>query len=737
MSPQKKHKRSKRNQAEDIQASRQEQADRLMDQAFETDDPEQQVALALEALKISADCAEAYQLLADDAASADEAVQFLEQGVAAAARTIGEDAFRESAGEFWGFVETRPYMRARLDLADCLVDMGRLEEAITHYREMLELNPNDNQGIRYRLVTVLAETDRLEELESLLETYRDDYSADWFYTRALLAFKREGDSETARGQLLAAQQMNPHVPPYLAGSKPLPRELPDYISLGQESEAVSFVTESMPAWRGTPGAIPWLRSTLKVPLLGSPPKRRPVSWKRAQAVLVQLPQAEETDWEIELVRLPAEPSSGRKGWALWVIDAQSGQQYLVQMWDERPPDSELWRHVLETMRNPDGSEPHRPRTIHLTRKTLFKAWSPKLEEVGIQCELTDQLAQIAGLVSEFERMVSSSEGPDQALPVDNANLEQLPQAVGEVWRAAACKLPTWIEVGGEMRRPIIRLVLDTTNDALLSTELLDQEPPDDWLMEGIRAAMCHPAVGDPRRPGVVQLPPDIPLYDLGTWLESLGIRCVVVEDTRQIDELVKDLTERLSGPRQLKALIHTPGIQPEQLEVFYAAAADFYRAAPWRHIHGDSIIRVETDAFKSGPWYAVIMGQQGMELGIVLYEDLELLHKILSGQLSEEENARKTSALSVSFGEVFDVAPADADAIESHGWMIASKEAYPSILRVNPGLALRTPLSWEVYLMEACLRSIPDFVHGNTREESSHTVSSSSREITLRLKRLE
>jgi len=388
------------------------------------------------------------------------------------------------------------------------------------------------------------------------------------------------------------------------------------------------------------------------------------------------------------------------------------------------------------MRNPDGAEPHRPRTIRLTRKTLCKTWTGKLEQVGIQCELTDELVQIPRLVEAFERMVANCEDPDHALPVDDADLESLPQAGDEVWRAAVGTLQTWIEAEGEMCRPVVRLVLDTTSDTILSTKLQVEEPPVDWLIQGIRSAICRPSVGDPRRPGVVQVSAGTPLDDLVPWLESLGVRCVVVDDSRQIDELLEDLTEQISGPRELKALIQTPGITPEQLESFYPAAADFYQAAPSRQIRGDSIIHVESDAFSSGPWYAMVMGQQGLELGIALYEDLELLHNILDGQLSEEENARKTSALSVSFGEVFDVAPADADAIESHGWPVASEEAYPSILRVNPGLALRSPLGWEIELMEVCLRSIPDFLQEN-REESSPTVSISTREITLQLKILE
>ncbi|HXY17585.1 MAG TPA: tetratricopeptide repeat protein [Gaiellaceae bacterium] len=70
--------------------------------------------------------------------------------VAAGERALGPRIFAEGAGYFWGLVETRPYMRARAALAALLWKLGRREEALEHARELLRLNPNDNQGIRYQ-----------------------------------------------------------------------------------------------------------------------------------------------------------------------------------------------------------------------------------------------------------------------------------------------------------------------------------------------------------------------------------------------------------------------------------------------------------------------------------------------------------------------------------------------------------------------------------------------------------
>ncbi len=85
--------------------------------------------------------------------------------VAPGERTLGKETFEEDIGDFWAILETRPYMRARLGLAQCLYAVGRKEEGAAHYREMLRLNPNDNQDVRDLLAVCLLEIGQDEGLE--------------------------------------------------------------------------------------------------------------------------------------------------------------------------------------------------------------------------------------------------------------------------------------------------------------------------------------------------------------------------------------------------------------------------------------------------------------------------------------------------------------------------------------------------------------------------------------------
>ncbi|HUU85252.1 MAG TPA: hypothetical protein VM243_17265, partial [Phycisphaerae bacterium] len=233
-----------------------EQAQELMYQAWEARGRRRR-KLARQALEICADCADAYVLLAEEVSDLDEACTLYRQGVEAGERSLGRATFREEAGQFWGILETRPYMRAREGLARGLWASGHQEEAVKHYRDLLRLNPDDNQGIRYVLAACLLELGKDRELSRLLDRYEED-SAQWLYLRALSTFRREGNTPLARKQVKQAINGNPHVPSFLLGRRELPWSLPELMGLGNEDEAVHVATEMEEGWKATPGALEWL-----------------------------------------------------------------------------------------------------------------------------------------------------------------------------------------------------------------------------------------------------------------------------------------------------------------------------------------------------------------------------------------------------------------------------------------------------------------------------------------------
>ena len=216
-----------------------------------------QIQLARQALAIYPDCADAWSALGARAIDLDRAVGRFREAVAAGQRALGADVFAASAGHFWEAVETRPYMRARFALADCLEAAGAVGEAIEHYRDMLRLNPSDNQGVRHRLLECLIDEQRDADAQALIEQFKDDKSPDWKYAAALVAFRREGDSMSSRALRADAVHELAAVVPYLTGERALPAP-PAAFRPYSRDHAVVCATWLIDMWQDTPGACGWL-----------------------------------------------------------------------------------------------------------------------------------------------------------------------------------------------------------------------------------------------------------------------------------------------------------------------------------------------------------------------------------------------------------------------------------------------------------------------------------------------
>jgi tetratricopeptide (TPR) repeat protein len=218
------------------------------------------IKLAQRALSVCPDCADAHVILGEASANPEEARDWYQRGMEAGARALGADRFVALRGEFWEHLETRPYMRARLALAQTLRELGQ-EEALDHYRELLRLNPNDNQGVRYLLLPAVLEHGGHEEADRLLGEYDGDIQAMWPYAQALRAFQLEGDGNRARTALKNAIHVNPHVIRYLLAPDSIPPAAPPHFALGSKEEAAYVAEGLQAAFDVTPGALSWLRMT--------------------------------------------------------------------------------------------------------------------------------------------------------------------------------------------------------------------------------------------------------------------------------------------------------------------------------------------------------------------------------------------------------------------------------------------------------------------------------------------
>jgi tetratricopeptide (TPR) repeat protein len=86
---------------------------------------------------------------------------------------LGKDAVKKYKPHFYGFLETRPYMRIRYDIATTYMEMEQFGDAITVFQAMLTLSENDNLGVRYPLLCLhLAQSD-LDGANQLFDAIRE------------------------------------------------------------------------------------------------------------------------------------------------------------------------------------------------------------------------------------------------------------------------------------------------------------------------------------------------------------------------------------------------------------------------------------------------------------------------------------------------------------------------------------------------------------------------------------
>jgi hypothetical protein len=245
-----------KNPARKVSKRDEERARNLIYDAYQSDG-QQRYKLAEEAVKLNPNCVDAYVILAEKTKSLEEAILLYEKGIQVGESELGKAFFNENKGYFWGLTETRPFMRAKLHYSEALSLLGKTMEAIQQYEELLELNPMDNQGVRYSLFVAYMDAGDYKKADNLLQQYEED-SAQNSYNMLLLELHQKGFTAKAAKLLKAAKKENKFVINYLTGKKRLPAYPPDYYGFGDENEAIVYADMHLQLWKRIDGLGEWL-----------------------------------------------------------------------------------------------------------------------------------------------------------------------------------------------------------------------------------------------------------------------------------------------------------------------------------------------------------------------------------------------------------------------------------------------------------------------------------------------
>lgn len=192
--------------------------------------------------------ADAYTILAEKEKTPKKKLAMYQKALKLGIEELGgEQALTENRGHFWGLIETRPYMRAKILIAQTLVESGDINEAIVHYEDLLDLNENDNQGVRYLLFPLYVALGEVNKAKQLLEEY-DEGTSTHLYNELLLELMEKGNTTRADKLMKKAQKANPHIMKFLTGKKKVPEKQPEYYSPGDETEAITYAQVHQHLW---------------------------------------------------------------------------------------------------------------------------------------------------------------------------------------------------------------------------------------------------------------------------------------------------------------------------------------------------------------------------------------------------------------------------------------------------------------------------------------------------------
>ena len=197
---------------------------------------------------------EANILLAESTRPVDRRIELFQNAMETGKSQLGP-MMEEAVGHFWGLADTRPFMRACHGLAAALHEAGQTNEAIEQYQEMLRLNPNDNQGVRYEVIPLLLVHGREAEAIALLDNFREE-TALWHYMKSLVEFRRSGRSTKSKQAMRSAFRANEHVVALMQSVDP--PSFPDSYALGSPEEAAVAIRELADAWDETEGYVEWM-----------------------------------------------------------------------------------------------------------------------------------------------------------------------------------------------------------------------------------------------------------------------------------------------------------------------------------------------------------------------------------------------------------------------------------------------------------------------------------------------
>ena len=186
--------------------NKEEQAQVLCYKAYEAETEKLRVQLTNEAAAIQPDLVDVHLLLAEQSSHKVEQEHHYLKAILAAFRLA--DLSIEQA---WQNVLNRPYLRALFGYGAWLMTEKRYKEAVEHFQHILEINPDDHQGVRWLMVAAYVHLELYEDAARILNEVDSDDQEAIFYYMEMVIDRNLLDLAMTNGDIAHGENLNKHV----------------------------------------------------------------------------------------------------------------------------------------------------------------------------------------------------------------------------------------------------------------------------------------------------------------------------------------------------------------------------------------------------------------------------------------------------------------------------------------------------------------------------------------------
>lgn len=185
------------------------------------------------------------------------------------ASEIGKNAFPKSFKRNrhrlpWGILENRQFLRPYHSWGLKLLESNETTAAVAVFKDILSMNPNDNQGVRALAIDSYFQLGQPDKVLSVCKRFSKDLMEEVLYGKPLALFQL-GKIEEARTALRRAIEWSPHI------AKELSRKMhrapanmsTRYVTEGGPDQAFQYWQHQGQFWIKTDGALEFLSTVFE------------------------------------------------------------------------------------------------------------------------------------------------------------------------------------------------------------------------------------------------------------------------------------------------------------------------------------------------------------------------------------------------------------------------------------------------------------------------------------------